>query len=280
MSGTVEARLSTEATGIKPDTTTPITPLEQSVYGITAQFDERTRFISSIDALKHDPAYQAVVAMGEMGIVRILNWTAGRNQPSWLEIAVDEISGQDVTGMRDQDILSQGITLEQIHERAHAWGERENYIGIQDREERFRRAQEVFDLVRNVFFSNQETRDAVTFGLNLGAQKRDSMYRVITAELTMNGQPKRAIYINQGDGVNLLGSKETISVESTDRERAPLELPEIYVGTSTDKYGEVFGGFFEGPQGRGETWEAYRSIKNALTQPLDIKIASVTARAQ
>lgn len=77
---------------LSPTSTTPVNSFRE--------FNSRYKYVSSLDAMRQDRLYQWLVSQGDKGVSRLLMYlTDPRVKPTWLMMALDEITGQDVTGL-------------------------------------------------------------------------------------------------------------------------------------------------------------------------------------
>lgn len=276
MTGRPDAPLPASATGVLDPTPSPVQQIEPSIYQLGAEYKRRSPL--SVEAMRRDPAYQAVVGMGEMGAVRVLNYTTGHG-PSWLEIAVDEIAGQDISGLSDPKV-AEGMTLEEVHERTHAWGETESLIAIRDDAERQTKAIEVLEGLKGVFLSDPAIKAAMEKAAPSRKERPGSVRcRILDAAVEVDGKPAIVKYTVQhfahGGGQEFLIVTPPLSPD----EQHPDWI--YFLSTFHGRDGKTHGGRFDAQGARhGDTREAYEVIKRAIDNPPEVRAFSAAAEVR
>lgn len=267
-----DAPLPSSATGVSDPTPSPTPQIEPSVYQLGAEFKKRSPL--SIEAVRRDPAYRAILGMGEMGAIRILNYTTG-HEPSWLETAVDEIAGQDISGLADPQ-ASEGITLAEVHERTHAWGEAQSLIAVRDETKRQEMTMEVLEGLKGVYFQDPIIR-AELGRIAPSSNERVGRFRarVLDARLEVDGAPTSLSYYVEYFSHG--GGREGFSTTRLDGD-GQKELDWTFFVSTFYKDGLSHGGHFDGRGTNGSTHADHRQLTDLIANPPGIKVVSATAR--
>lgn len=251
---------------IRPKTTNP-DPVRD--------FDRKYRYNSSLDAMKQDPLYQWLVSQGDQVVSKFLIHLVLGRKPTWLMMALDEITGQDVTGLRNPDALAKGITLPVMYRNVIHWAENESRIGIQSRAEVNQIGARAMEGFKGLFMPAPAIQQAVTEALFMRTASKPITKRSITADLIIDGQPSILSYSSKIE--DSLWDK-VVTETATLADPANPEKPTLFLSTSQS--GDLPGPYFATfsiNDSRMNNRRAEREIAEFIGTPHTIEATKATA---
>lgn len=254
---------------LSPTSTTPVNTVRE--------FDKKYKYVSSLEAMRQDPLYQWLISQGDKGVSRLLMYlTSTRSKPTWLMMALDEITGQDVTGLRNPDTLAKGITLPVMHRNVIRWAEQESRISIHSEAEVSMIGADAMKGLRGMFMPIPVISQAVTEALFSQTGQSPITSRSITADLLLDGQPTTLNYSHtvKKETYGSYTKEKLTLVEPTNPEN-----PTLYVSTSYNGIGSFpYYAQFSTNTSRLNTRDAQRQIAAFISAPHTIEGLSATAK--
>lgn len=246
--------------------TDPITPIES-----IARFDYQTEFVSSMRGMRIHPDYQALIAMGEETIPPVLR--ALQKRPSWIALALDDITGQNVTGLISDGTYPIPTTASEVTENSLRWAEQESLIEIRDKAQRLAKGKEALAGLKRVFLSDPAVTHAMALASFNGGTDDPSQIRSILATLQLDQLPARISYLYQPDysvGFRHVGSAESITIG-----RGPQDL--VFATVRRNNIDLVDYARFGAEGSRDNTHATFDSILRLIDNPPNLHFTNVEA---